>query len=300
MVLRTPDDRFLQLPGFPWAPRYGTVPGPDGEELRMAYLDEGSGEAVVLLHGEPTWSYLYRRMVEPLVAAGLRVVAPDLIGFGRSDKPEAVADHTYARHVEWTKALLFDVIGLDSVTLFCQDWGGLIGLRLVADHPQRFARVCAANTGLPDGSRRMPDVWWRFYDFVRSTPVLPVGRMVAGATITALPQEVYAAYDAPFPDGSYQAGARALPGLIPQDPGDPGAADNRRAWEVLETFQRPFLCLFSDGDPITAGADRALLERIPGAIGQPHATVHGGHFLQEDAGPELAARLADWCGRPPR
>jgi len=295
MALRTPDDRFLGLAGFPWEPRYGTVEGPHGQDLRMAYLDEGSGEVIVLLHGEPTWSYLYRRMVGPLLDAGFRVVAPDLVGFGRSDKPEQEADHTYAGHVEWTRALLFDVLGLDAVTLFCQDWGGLIGLRLVAEHPQRFTRVCAANTGLPDGSRRLPDAWWRFYDFVRSTPVLPVGRMVAGATVASLPREVRAAYDAPFPDGSYQAGARALPALIPQEPDDAGAADNRRAWEVLEGFDRPFLCLFSDGDPITAGADRAFRQRVPGAAGQPHATVQGGHFLQEDAGPELAGRLAEWC-----
>jgi haloalkane dehalogenase len=298
VTLRTPDDRFDSLPGFDWEPKYAIVSTSGEEQLRMAYIDEGSGpEVAVLLHGEPTWSYLYRRMIAPLVSAGLRVVVPDLVGFGRSDKPRSVYDHTYAHHVEWTRSLLFDSLGLEGITLFCQDWGGLIGLRLVGEHHERFSRVCAANTGLPDGRRRMPDVWWRFYEYVQAAEVLPVGRMVAGATLGELPAEVQAAYDAPFPDGSYQAAARAMPGLIPQQPDHPGAEDNRRAWEVLERFQRPFLCLFSDSDPITAGADRAFLQRVPGADGQPHATVHGGHFLQEDAGPELADRLAAWCRR---
>ncbi|HLH46703.1 MAG TPA: haloalkane dehalogenase [Acidimicrobiales bacterium] len=294
--LRTPEGHFADLPGFPWPAQYAAVG--TGGGLRMAYVDEGprDGPVVVLLHGEPTWSYLYRRMIGPLVRAGLRVVAPDLIGFGRSDKPATASEHTYAAHVEWVRSLLLDHLGLDRITLFAQDWGGLIGFRVLAESPERFGRACAANTGLPDGSRRLPDVWWRFYDFVQAADYLPVGRMVAGATTSELGADVVAAYDAPFPDRSYQVAARALPGLIPQAPDAAGAADNRRAWEALERFERPWLCLFSDSDAITAGADRPFLSRVPGAAGQPHATVHGGHFLQEDAGPELAQRLVEWIG----
>jgi haloalkane dehalogenase len=290
-VLRTPDERFADLPGFPYAPHYATTP--DG--LRVGYVDEGTGPVVLLLHGEPSWSYLYRHMVPVLVDAGLRVVAPDLVGFGRSDKPSRVEDYTYARHVEWMRSVLFDTLDLRDVTLVCQDWGGLIGLRLVAEHPDRFARVCAANTGLPDGRSRLPDVWWQFRDFVARTEDLPVGFLVQGATTTDLPADVVAAYDAPFPDASYKAGPRAFPDLIPQDPDNPATPDNQAAWEVLEGWDRPFLCAFSDADPITAGGDRVLRNRIPGAAGQPHTTIAGGgHFLQEDRGPELARLVADW------
>ena len=296
-VLRTPDDRFRDLPGWPYEPSY--LETSDG--LRMAYVDEGSGPTVLLLHGEPSWGYLYRRMVPVLVDAGFRCVVPDLIGFGRSDKPAAVADYTYARHVEWLRSVLFDGLDLTDVTLVCQDWGGLLGLRLVAEavlsgQGQRFARVCAANTGLPDGTRRLPDAWWRFRDFVVRTEDLPIGFLVASGCAEPLAPEVQAAYDAPFPDATYKAGARAFPDLIPQDLDDPATPDNQRAWEVLRDFDKPFLCAFSDGDPITAGGERALIHRIAGATGQPHTTITGGgHFLQEDRGPELAQVVADWA-----
>ena len=290
-VLRTPDERFADLPGWPWAPSYAAT----SDGLRMAYVDEGSGPTVLLLHGEPSWGYLYRHVLPVLVDAGFRCVVPDLVGFGRSDKPAAVEDFTYARHVEWLRSVLFDALDLTDVTLVCQDWGGLLGLRLVAEHPERFARVCAANTGLPDGTRRMPDVWQRFRDFVVRTEDLPVGFLVASGCVEPLAPEVQAAYDAPFPDASYKAGPRAFPDLIPQDADDPATPDNQRAWEVLLAFDRPVLCAFSDQDPITAGGDRALL-RIPGAAGQPHTTITGaGHFLQEDRGPELARVVADWA-----
>jgi haloalkane dehalogenase len=291
-VLRTPDDRFADLPGWPYAPSYATT----SDGLRMAYVDEGSGPTVLLLHGEPSWGYLYRRMVPVLVEAGFRCVVPDLIGFGRSDKPAAVEDHTYARHVEWLRSVLFDRLDLTDVTLVCQDWGGLLGLRLVAEQPERFARVCAANTGLPDGTRRLPDAWWRFRDFVVRTEDLPIGFLVASGCAEPLAPEVQAAYDAPFPDASYKAGPKAFPDLIPQDADDPATPDNQRAWEVLRDWDRPLLCAFSDGDPITAGGERALIHKIAGAAGQPHTTITGGgHFLQEDRGPELARVVADWA-----
>ena len=297
--MRTPDERFQQLEGYPWPAHYAEVTSPDGTDpasstQRMAYLDEGSGPAVVLLHGEPSWSYLYRHMVGPLVEAGFRVVAPDLIGFGRSDKPEHESAHTYARHVAWVTDLLVGRLDLSDATLFCQDWGGLIGLRVVAENVERFARVCVANTGLPDGSRKLGKAWWSFYDFVRATPDLPIGALVSGGVTQPMAAEVKAAYDAPFPDASYKAGPRALPGLIPQEPDAPGAADNRAAWKVLEGFQRPFLCLFSDSDPITAHGDEPFLERVPGTKGQPHSVVPGGHFLQEDSGAQLADHLINW------
>lgn len=292
-VLRTPDERFAGLPDLPWAPRYA----PTSDGLRVAYLDEGPRDApvVLLLHGEPSWSYLYRHVLPVLTGAGLRVVAPDLVGFGRSDKPAADADYTYARHVEWLRSVLFDALDLTGVTLVCQDWGGLIGLRLVAEHPGRFARVVTANTGLPDGTRRLPEAWWRFHDFVARTPDLPIGLLVSFGCTSTLDPAVVAAYDAPFPDATYQAGARTFPALIPQTLDDPATPANQAAWEVLRTFDRPWLCAFSDGDPITAGGERAFLDVVPGTKGQPHTTVAGaGHFLQEDRGPELATVVLDW------
>ncbi len=295
-VLRTPEDRFADLPGFPYSPSY--VDTSDG--LRLAYVDEGTGPVVLLLHGEPSWSYLYRHMIPVLVDAGFRCVAPDLIGFGRSDKPTALEDYTYARHVEWLRSALFaeapDGLDLTGVTLVCQDWGGLLGLRLVAEHPDRFDRVCAANTGLPDGTRKLPDAWWQFRDFVVRTEDLPIGFLVASGCADPMAPEVQAAYDAPFPDATYKAGPRAFPDLIPQDPDNPATPDNQAAWRVLERFDKPFLCAFSDKDPITGGGERMLIGKIPGAAGQPHTTVEGGgHFLQEDRGPELARVVADWA-----
>ena len=292
-TVRTPDDRFADLPGFPWTPRY--VETSDG--LRVAVVDEGPREApvVLLLHGQPSWSFLYRHMVPVLLDAGLRVVAPDLVGFGRSDKPTDEAAYTYAEHVRWMREVLLDRLDLTDVTLVCQDWGGLIGLRLVAEHPDRFARVVTANTGLPDGTRRLPEAWWQFRDFVARTPDLPVGMLVSRGCATALPPEVVAAYDAPFPDLASKAGARRFPELIPQTPGDPATPDNQRAWEVLRGFDKPWLCASSDLDPITAGAERAFLAQVPGTAGQPHTTITGGgHFLQEDRGPQLAGVVVDW------
>jgi haloalkane dehalogenase len=300
-VLRTPDDRFEGLPGFDFAPHYVEVPAGDGSgALRVHYIDEGPASAqekILLLHGEPSWCYLYRTMVLPLTAAGFRVIAPDLVGFGRSDKPSERTDYTYARHVEWMRAALFDALGLTGVTLVGQDWGGLIGLRLVAEHPDRVRRVVAANTGLPtgDGAMALGDAFFAWRKFSQEVPELPVGRIVQGGCTSELPPEVVAAYDAPFPDESFKEGARQFPLLVPADPDDPAAGANRRAWEVLKAFDKPFLCAFSDGDPITRGADRLFLDLIPGAAGQNHTTIAGGgHFLQEDRGPDLATAVIDF------
>lgn len=290
-TLRTPEDRFAGLPDFPYEPRYADLP--DGP--RMAYVEAGppDGETVVLLHGEPSWSFLYRHVMRELAAAGLRAIAPDLIGFGRSDKPADPADHTYARHVEWTRALLFDVLGLDRVTVVGQDWGGLIGLRVAAEHPERVARIVAANTGLPSGDIPMPEVWHRFKDAVADAPTLDIARFVQSGCRTRLGEEVRAAYDAPFPDESYKAGPRAMPGLVPITPDDPAAAANRAAWQILTTLDRPFLVAFSDGDPITGGMAPIMIKSMRGAAGLDHPVIAGaGHFLQEDAGTEFGRRIA--------
>jgi haloalkane dehalogenase len=292
-ILRTPDERFEGLEAYEFSPQYVEVPaGEGGAGLRVHYLDEGPREAtetVLLLHGEPSWSYLYRTMVPVLADAGLRVVVPDLVGFGRSDKPAERADYSYARHVEWMRAALFDELDLSGLTLVGQDWGGLVGLRLVAEHPERFRQVVAANTGLPTGDFDMGPAFLAWQHYSQEDPEFPVGRIVAGGCKTALSPRVVAAYDAPFPDQSYKAGARQFPMLVPCRPDDPASEPNRRAWEVLKGFGKPFLCAFSDGDPITRGADRAFLDLVPGTRGQAHATIGGaGHFLQEDRGPELA------------
>lgn len=289
-ILRTPDERFAALPGYPFAPHYVELAG----GLRVHYLDEGprDGAVVLCLHGEPSWSYLYRTMIPPLVAAGLRVIAPDLVGFGRSDKPAARSDYTFAAHVGWTRAVL-DALGLRELTLFCQDWGGLIGLRLVGEDPDRFARVVACNTFLPTGDREAQPAFYAWREYAQTVPELPVGAIVGRGCARGVSPEVIAAYDAPFPDERYKAGARQFPALVPVRPDDPASADNRAAWERLRAYTRPFLTVFGDSDPITRGADRALQKAIPGAAGQPHATIErGGHFLQEDAGPELARAVA--------
>ncbi|HML00830.1 MAG TPA: haloalkane dehalogenase [Acidimicrobiales bacterium] len=298
-ILRTPDGRFDALPGYGFEPHYVDVPAGDGRRsLRVHHLDEGdrhAGETVLLMHGEPSWCYLYRTMVPVLAEAGYRVVVPDLVGFGRSDKPAARGEYTYARHVEWMRAALFDGLGLSGLTLVGQDWGGLIGLRLVAEHPDRFRRVVAANTGLPTGDTDMGEAFLAWQRFSQEVPEMHIGRIVKGGCRSELSAEVIAAYDAPFPDESYKEGARQFPTLVPTRPDDPASEANRRAWEVLRGFDKPFLCAYSDGDAITRGADKLFLEQVPGAKGQPHTTIAGGgHFLQEDRGPVLARVVADF------
>ena len=291
-VLRTPDDRFDTLPGFGYRPSYADVGG-----LQMAYVQAGppGGEPVLLLHGEPSWSFLYRKILPVLAAAGLRAIAPDLIGFGRSDKPADVADHSYARHVEWVRRLAFDVLDLRGITLVGQDWGGLIGLRLVAEHPERFARVVAANTGLPTGDIPMPEMWHQFREVVQTSPDLSISRLVGSGCAKPLAPDVLAAYDAPFPTPEHKAGPRAMPGLVPTRPDDPASDANRRAWDRLTRWDKPFLVAFSDGDPITGGMAPILKHAIPGAAGIEHPVLAGaGHFLQEDAGELLAAEIVSF------
>ncbi|MHB8464558.1 MAG: haloalkane dehalogenase [Acidimicrobiales bacterium] len=292
-VLRTPDERFSSLAGFPFEPHYVDI----ADGLRVHYVDEGPADAapVLLMHGEPSWSFLYRKMIPVLVAAGHRCVAPDLVGFGRSDKPSGQDDYTYQRHVDWMSELVFDRLDLRDVTFFGQDWGGLIGLRLVAAQPDRFARVVIANTGLPVGDRPPNDAFLAWQSFSQSAAVFPVGAIVSGGCTGQLGEDVIAAYDAPFPDDTYKAGARRFPVLVPTSPGDPAHDANAKAWDALRAFKQPFLCAFSDGDPITKGGERQFIGEVPGAAGQPHTTISGaGHFLQEDKGEELAAVIADF------
>jgi haloalkane dehalogenase len=284
-ILRTPDTRFAALPDFPFEPRYVDVNG-----LRMHYVDEGPRDAapVLLLHGEPTWSYLYRHMIPPLAGAGLRVVAPDLVGFGRSDKPAERGAYSYGDHVAWMTAFV-ERTGLDGITLFCQDWGSLIGLRVAAENQHRFARIVLANGGLPTGDEKLSAAFHAWRGFARASPWFPVGRIVQKGTLRRLPGDVVAAYDAPFPDRACLAGPRALPLLVPVRPNDPASAANRRAWEVFRRWKKPFLTAFSSHDPITRGGERVWQERVPGARNQVHVRVpKAGHFLQEDRGPELA------------
>lgn len=292
LMIRTPDEAFVDLPDYPFAPHYVELDG----GVRMHYLDEGDPSAapVLLLHGEPTWSFLYRHMIPPLVAAGHRVIAPDLIGFGKSDKPTDRAAYSYAQHVAWVTELVTERLDLQDITLFGQDWGSLIGLRVAAEQEPRVARIVIGNGGLPHGSRLpLPNlvaftVWRTFATFA---PVLPIARIVAAGTKRTLSAAERAAYDAPFQASGSKAGARAFPALVPLGASDPAIPANRAAWEVLGRWEKPFLTCFSDGDPITGGGDRALQRHVPGAAGLPHATVRGGHFLQEDSGPELAAHI---------
>lgn len=295
-TLRTPDDRFVDLPGYPFEPHYVEVDDQDGGTLRVHYLDEGpaDGPLVLCMHGEPSWSYLYRKMVPLLVDGGLRVIAPDLVGFGKSDKPSERSDYTYARHVAWMQAAIVDRLDLRGATLFGQDWGGLVGLRLVAENPDRFDRVIVGNTGLPTGDGRPTDAFLAWQEFSQTAPVFDIGFLLNTATITELTPEEVGAYDAPFPDDSYKAGARVFPSLVPTSPDDPAADANRAAWQVFEQWTKPFTCCFSDSDPITAGGDRPFRTKIPGAQDQPHTTVSNAHhFFQEDAAPQLARIIID-------
>ncbi len=333
-ILRTPDERFRDLPGWPYGPHYVTVSDGEGGSLRMHHVDEGPRDAapILCLHGQPTWSYLYRKMIPLFVGAGYRVVAPDLVGFGRSDKPALVTDYSYARHVAWLRELV-QKLDLRGITLICQDWGGLLGLRLVAEAPERFARVVASNTGLPDAEgipesaaaplralyaqlpvpRTMlevaqgfaaakpggapPFMYWQKH--CAESPAFAPGNVLRAMCPKLAPGEA-AAYDAPFPDDRFAAGARRFPTLVPILPDDPAIPDNRRAWERLRAFEKPFLTAFTDGDPVTRAGDARFRREVPGAAGQPHTTIRGaGHFVQEDAGEELARIALDFVARTP-
>jgi haloalkane dehalogenase len=304
--LRTPDEQFDDLPGFGFDPHYVEVDDGDGGRLRVHYLDEaptgnaaaGRDRTMLLMHGEPSWCYLYRHMIPVLTAAGYRCVAPDLVGFGRSDKPSVRTDYTYQRHVDWMRAALFDALDLRDLVLMCQDWGGLIGLRLLAEHSDRFAAAVAANTFLPTGDRAPGEAFDRWRNFSQSVKEFPSGFIVNSGCTTELDEHVVAAYDAPFPDESYKEGARQFPTLVPARPDDPASDANRAAWERLHKLETPFLCAFGDSDPITAGSDKYLKTEIPGAAGQPHTTIAGGgHFIQEDRGVELAEVIVSWLAQ---
>ena len=292
--LRTPDDCFKDLPDFAYTPHYTQVGG-----LRVAHIDEGPRDApvVLLMHGEPTWSFLYRKMIPVLLAAGFRVVAPDLVGFGRSDKPARPSDYSYANHVRWMNAWLA-ANDLRRITLFCQDWGSLIGLRMVVDAPQRFDRIVLANGGLPTGTSPIPFAFKVWRAFARFSPWFPIGRIVkAGCAQGLTPQEL-AAYDAPFPTRRHRIAARLFPGFVPTRPDDPERENNERAWEFFKRWDKPFLTLFSNRDPVTRGGHRIWQQLVPGAQGQPHAVRRGaGHFLQEDKGAEVAQAIVAFIQR---
>ncbi|WP_420427907.1 haloalkane dehalogenase [Algiphilus sp.] len=286
-LLRTPEERFARLPDFPYAPHYTDLDG-----VRMAHVEDGpkDGPVVLLLHGEPTWSFLYRHMIPPLAQAGMRAMAPDLIGFGRSDKPTRVSDYSYQRHVDWVWQWV-EAQGLREITLFCQDWGSLIGLRLAGSYPERFARVVVGNGMLPTAEHGVPLAFHLWRAFALYAPIFPAGRIVDIGSARRLSKAERQAYDAPFPSSRYQAGARAFPALVPTHANDPAVPANRAAWQVLGNFHKPFLTVFGTGDPILGRADRALQRHVPGAAGQPHDRLPGGHFIQEDQGPALAQRI---------
>ena len=288
--IRTPDERFSNLPDYPFAPHYTEVDG-----LRVHHVDEGPPDArpVLMLHGEPTWSYLYRRMIPVFAAAGYRAVAPDLVGFGRSDKPTKIADYSYQQHLDWLTTWL-EAVDLRGITLVCQDWGSLLGLRLAAENPDRFDRIVVANGFLPTGDRDPGTAFKVWRAFATYSPLFPIGRIVATGTRRTLNPAERAAYDAPFPSSRYKAGARAFPRLVPISPDDPAAEANRAAWAGLGRWEKPFLTIFGRNDPILGGADKPLQEHVPGAAGQPHDRVAGGHFVQEDAGEEIARRVVEW------
>lgn len=285
-VLRTPEARFDGLVGYEFSPHFVDIRDADGSPLRIHYVDEGPRAAPValLVHGEPTWSYLYRGLIRRLCAAGLRVVAPDLIGFGRSDKPAEVTDYTYQRHVDWLSAFV-GALELSSLRLALHDWGGLIGLRLVAQAPALFNRVLLSNTTLPIGERGPPAEFLRFRERLRQGKWLSAGALIEAFHGRALLPGVRDAYDAPFPDLAHQAGLRAFPELLPTSVDDPASLPNREAWQALSRFERPLLTLYAGNDPLTLGAERPFINRVPGARGQPHRVLPGaGHFIQEEQG----------------
>lgn len=292
-IIRTPDERFADLPGYPFAPHYAQA-GP----ARMHYVDEGQGEVILCLHGEPSWSYLYRKAIPPL-AAGHRVVAPDLIGFGRSDKFTEVEAYTFQMHHDALVAFL-DALALSDITLVCQDWGGLLGLCLAAEYPDRFARLVIMNTGLPTGDEPATRGFLAWQAFALRSPDLPIGRIIRSGTAQGdqLPDAVVAAYEAPFPDISYKAGAKAFPALVPTSPDQEASAPLRHARRALARWRKPALVMFSDGDPITRGGDAFFRRLIPTAADQPEITITGaGHFLQEDKGEEIAQHILAFLER---
>jgi haloalkane dehalogenase len=329
-IVRTPEERFENLLDYPFAPNYVDIDDGQGGKLRMHYLDEGQGEVILCMHGQPSWSYLYRKMIPLLTGAGYRVIAPDLIGFGKSDKPTSRSDYTYANHVLWVNNLI-EALDLTGMTLIGQDWGGLIGLRVVAENPQRFARVVTANTGLPDAKDIPDELAPKLHELLADTPALPLPEMAAKlagpmedrpqfmywvrhcdaiedfdpamvirASLNNCSEEEYAAYAAPFPSEEYMQGARQFPSLVPIIPDNPAIPANRAAWAVFAEFDKPFLTAFSDSDPVTKGGEKRFIETVPGAEGQKHTIIKGGgHFLQDDVPEELSSVVIDFIRNNP-
>jgi len=298
-VLRTPDDRFCKLAGYSFSPHYVEIQDQMLGTMRMHYVDEGprDGRVVIMMHGEPSWSYLYRKMIRSVAAAGCRVLAPDLIGFGRSDKPTQTSDYTYTSHVDWMQQW-FDAVNVTDAVLFCQDWGGLLGLRLVAANDDKFAGVVAANTFLSTGEGKPSEAFENWKKFSQTVPEFPTGGIIRGGTVKDLGKGVEDAYNAPYPDESYKAGARIFPSLVPVSPDMDGATDNKKAWKTLSKFNKPFLTCFSDQDPVTGGLDKQFQKKIPGCQNQPHTILKGGgHFLQEDLPDELSEIIVDFAAR---
>ena len=290
-IIRTPDSQFENLKDYQFEDNYQEINDQEGGSLRVHYLDEGPADAdpVLLLHGEPSWSYLYRHMIPILVEAGHRVIVPDLVGFGKSDKPTRMEDYTYARHVLWMQELLFETLNLQNMTFFGQDWGGLIGLRLVGSDQGRFSRVVIGNTGLPTGEGQLTKAFMDWQKYSQTSPEFPIGDLINMAMLRELQSDEKKAYYAPFPSDEYTAGARIFPSLVPTSNDNPASQDNKRAWKVLKEFTKPFLTAFSDSDPVSAGGEKAFIRDVPGAQGQPHIIIEGaGHFLQEDKPNELA------------
>ena len=289
--ISTPEERFQNLEGYNFEPHYEVVDG-----MKMHYVKEGnnSNEVVLMLHGEPSWSYLYRKMIPIVAGAGYTVIAPDLIGFGKSDKPTNRNDYTYQSHLDWMTAFIKQ-LDLKNLTLVCQDWGGLIGLRLAVENENRFKRIVAGNTTLPNGLAPMNEAFSKWKEFSQTVPELPVAGIIKGATVTKLSSEVLRAYDAPFPSEEYKEGARIFPALVPATPEDPQAEANQKAWKVLSQWKKPFLTAFSDSDPIMSGLEKPFQKIVPGAQGQNHVIIKGaGHFLQEDKGEEFAEHIVNF------
>ncbi|WP_298441976.1 haloalkane dehalogenase [uncultured Ferrimonas sp.] len=297
-TLRTPEHRFADLPDFPFAPHYHQIDDPQFGPLRLHYLDEGprDGKVILCLHGEPSWCFLYRKMIPILTAAGYRVLAPDLIGFGRSDKLSDIDSYSYQRHLDWLQHWL-DGMQLQEMVLIAQDWGGLLGLRLVSAQPERFSHLSLANTGLPTGDLPMQEAFLKWQHYALTVPEFDAGAICGGLiqhNTATLADDVVAAYRAPFPDQSYLAAARAFPSLVPTQPTDPENSNNRAAWAQLQQWHKPVLLCFSDGDPVTRGGDKIFQKLVPGCANQPHLTLHGGHFIQEHDGQRWAHAVVAW------
>lgn len=292
-IFMTPSSRFEGLEGYPFSANYKSV----GDGIQMHYVDAGPKKAkqtLLLMHGEPSWSYLYRKMIPVFVEAGFRCIAPDLIGFGKSSKPSKTTDYSYAKHIEWVLSLV-QQLDLQNVTLFGQDWGGLIGLRIVTAEPERFSRIVVANTGMPTGDHTPPEAFLKWQEFSQTVKVFPFEKIMQNSTVSKLSKKVLRAYAAPFPHKNYTAGARIFPALVPTKPNDPESDNNRAAWKKLMAWDKPLLTLFSDNDPITKGGERPFQKLVPGAKDQPHQIIEGGgHFLQEDKGAEIAEIIVDW------